>query len=120
MNIVIKTVKFYLKYQTSMKFLFVPKKQHSTFTVRHLPWQKLPAMQRHSFFFFFLVVLGWSTLWHLQKFLQYIKYIIVEFTPSIILLYPPTTIPRIVSTCLIFSTQSNSYIELMNSEQQLT
>jgi hypothetical protein len=34
------------------------------------------------FLFLFIVVLGGSTLWHLQKFLQCIKYITLEFTPS--------------------------------------
>jgi hypothetical protein len=37
----------------------------------------------------FIVVLDGDTLWHLPKFLQYIKYIILEFTPSTILLYSP-------------------------------
>jgi hypothetical protein len=35
----------------------------------------------NAFLNFFIVLLGESTLWHLQKFMQNIKYIILEFTP---------------------------------------
>jgi hypothetical protein len=37
---------------------------------------------------FFIVVLGGNTLWHLQNFLQCIKYIILELTPSSTLYLP--------------------------------
>jgi hypothetical protein len=32
-------------------------------------------------YFFFIIVLGGGTSWYLHKFLQYIKYIILEFPP---------------------------------------
>jgi hypothetical protein len=48
---------------------------------------------------FFIVVLGGGTLWNLQKFLQYI---ILEFTPSNILPYPPLPLFLVVSTGVIF------------------
>jgi hypothetical protein len=35
-----------------------------------------------TFFFIFIIVLGMGTLWHLQKFLQCVKYIKLEFGPS--------------------------------------
>jgi hypothetical protein len=47
----------------------------------------------HPLIFFskFFIVLNEGTLWHLQKFSQYIKYIILELTPFFILLYTPCT-----------------------------
>jgi hypothetical protein len=57
----------------------------------------------HLFFFFFLiVVLCRGTLWHLQKFLQCIKYITLEFPPSTSLSHCPP-IPGSVSTGIIFA-----------------
>jgi hypothetical protein len=32
--------------------------------------------------FFFYCCAGWNTLWSLQRFLQYVKYIVLELTPS--------------------------------------
>jgi hypothetical protein len=46
-------------------------------------------------FIFFIVVLGGSTLWHLQKILRYSWTYLLHLSPS-------STIPRIVSTGLIF------------------
>jgi hypothetical protein len=42
-----------------------------------------PLLQEILSLSLFIFVLGGGTLWYLQKFLQYIKYIILEFTPSI-------------------------------------
>jgi hypothetical protein len=44
-----------------------------------------------SFFglYFFIVVLGGGTLWHLQKFSQYIKYILLKCTLPLFSFIPP-------------------------------
>jgi hypothetical protein len=54
-----------------------------------LCWEGILFLSKWSKFEFhlFIVVLGWGTLWHLQV-LQFIKCIILKFTPSTILLPP--------------------------------
>jgi multisubunit Na+/H+ antiporter MnhE subunit len=54
------------------------------------------------YFLFFVVVLGGGTSWHLPRFLQYIKYIMFEITPSTIRLYYLLPNPGNVSTGIIF------------------
>jgi hypothetical protein len=53
-------------------------------------------------FFLFLHCCARGTLWHLQKFLQCIKYIILKFSTPITLLYLLSPTPGTVSTSLIF------------------
>jgi ACR3 family arsenite efflux pump ArsB len=71
-----------------------------------LPVYGVPFHFLNSVLFFssFIVVLGRGTVWHLHRLLQYIKYIIHQFTPSTILLYPTLPpIPGTVSTRLLFA-----------------
>jgi hypothetical protein len=45
------------------------------------------------------LVMAWDKFWDFQKCLQYI---LVKFTPSLILLYPSSSILRMVATDLLF------------------
>jgi hypothetical protein len=56
----------------------------------------------NSLFKKFIVVQGKGILWHLQRFLQYINYIILEFTPPPISFIPSPPIGKIVSRGIFF------------------
>jgi hypothetical protein len=62
------------------------------------------------YIFYFIVELGRGTLWHLQRFLQYIKYIILEFALStIFLLSPPSPDLRNTFNKYLFSIYIHLY-----------
>jgi hypothetical protein len=50
------------------------------------------------FSFLFYCCAGWCTLWCSQRFLEYINYIIPEFTPSTFFFILPSPVPGILST----------------------
>jgi hypothetical protein len=75
----------------------------------HIRW----ASPVGAFYFILIFLLSYycctgDTLWHLQKFLQYI---IVKFTPSIILLYPPFRLGHFIQ--LAYSPTLSSISQMM-------